>query len=99
MTEKRHGKSKEKYSVILRETLPNSIQIAISKDFAEDSSPMTSVLRLHYPTQIAKKSYDGRQLLCYFKCSREPFTMIYNKLQLPIEQFFIFYFLTFHFCF
>ena len=85
MTEKRHGKSKEKYLVILRETLPNSIQIAISKDFAEDSSPITSVLRLHYPTQIAKNSYDGRQLLCYFKCSREPFTMIYNKLQLPIE--------------
>ena len=44
MTEKRHGQIKEKYSVILLDILPNSIQIAISKDFAEDLTPKTSVL-------------------------------------------------------
>ena len=44
MTEKRHGQSKEKYSVNLLDILPNSIQIAISKDFAEDLTPKTSVL-------------------------------------------------------
>ena len=44
MAEKRHGQSKERYSVILPDILPNSIQIAISKDFAEDLTPKTSVL-------------------------------------------------------
>ena len=44
MTEKRNGQGKENYSVILLDILPNSIQIAISKDFAEDLTPKTSVL-------------------------------------------------------
>ena len=44
MAEKRHGQSKESYSVILLDILPNSIQIAISKDFAEDLTSKTSVL-------------------------------------------------------
>lgn len=44
MTEKRNGQIKEKYSVILLDILPNSIQIAISKDFAEDLTPKTGVL-------------------------------------------------------
>lgn len=97
MTEKRHGQSKEKYSVILLDILPNSIQIAISKDFAEDLTSKTSVLTGYTTRSKLRKIIRWQIALCYFKCLREPFTMICTELQLPTEQFF--YFLTFHFCF
>lgn len=60
MAEKRHGKSKEKYSVILLDILPNSIQIAISKDFAEDLTQKLAYLRATLPDPNCEKLYDGR---------------------------------------
>ena len=57
MAEKRHGQSKERYSVILLDILPNSIQIAISKDFAEDLTPKTSVLTGYTTRSKIAKNY------------------------------------------
>lgn len=99
MAQKRHGQSKEKYSVILLDILPNSIQIAISKDFAEDLTSKTSVLTGYTTRSKLRKIIRWQIALCYFKCLREPFTMICTVLQLPTEQFFIFLLSIFVFSF
>lgn len=97
MTEKRHGQSKEKYSVILLDILPNSIQIAISKDFAEDLTSKTSVLTGYTTRSKLRKIIRWQTASLLFQMFKRAFHHDLHCAATTHRT--VFYFLTFHFCF